>query len=165
MVFHWSLSRSPRVFKTLLTILAVIDNAVVWMVSNFLLSSKSSTLITNPLEIVPRALITIGITFIIIISSSSSSSVLVIMSFSIPVVTDDFYWSLNDHKSSHRSRNLLGIQAKFNIILVWTNSSSSIFKFLLFSFPVFFFFFLVGDFSKSPDNDWYHLHVRFIYFF
>ena len=35
MVFHWSLSdsKSPQVSRTLLSILAVLNNAVVWMVS------------------------------------------------------------------------------------------------------------------------------------
>ena len=43
MVFHWSLSdsKSPQVFRTLLSILAVFNNAVVWMVSARL-STKSS---------------------------------------------------------------------------------------------------------------------------
>ena len=37
MVFHWSLSdsKSPPVSRTLLSILAVLNNAVLWMVSNF----------------------------------------------------------------------------------------------------------------------------------
>ena len=35
MVFHWSLSdsKSPQVSRTLFNILAVLNNAVVWMVS------------------------------------------------------------------------------------------------------------------------------------
>ena len=45
MVFHWSLSdsKSPQVSKTLLSILAVLNNAVVWMVSIRPLTPKSST--------------------------------------------------------------------------------------------------------------------------
>ena len=44
MVFHWSLSdsKSPQVSRTLLSILAVLNNAVVWMVSTRPLISKSS---------------------------------------------------------------------------------------------------------------------------
>ena len=63
MVFHWSLSdsKSPQVSRTLLSILAVLNNAVVWMVSTRLLTSKSSTRFSNPLVTVPNAPITIGI--------------------------------------------------------------------------------------------------------
>ena len=43
MVFHWSLSdsKSPQVSRTLLSILAVFNNAVVWMVSTRPPTSKS----------------------------------------------------------------------------------------------------------------------------
>ena len=63
MVFHWSLSdsKSPQVSRTLLNILAHLSNAVVWMVSTRLPTSKSPSLFINPLMIVPRAPITIGI--------------------------------------------------------------------------------------------------------
>ena len=57
MVFHWSLnnSKSPQVSWTLLSILADLNNAVVWMVSACPPTSK-------PLEIVLSAPITIGVT-------------------------------------------------------------------------------------------------------
>ena len=63
MVFHWSLSdsKSPQVFRTLLSILAVLNNAVVWMVSTRLPTSRSSSPFNNPLVIVPKWPITIGI--------------------------------------------------------------------------------------------------------
>ena len=63
MVFHWSLSdsKSPQVSSTLLSILAVLNNVVVWMVSTRLPTSKSSCLFNNPLVTVPKAPITIGI--------------------------------------------------------------------------------------------------------
>ena len=63
MVFHWRLSDSkyPQVSRTLLSILAVLNNAVVWMVSTRLPTSKSSSPISNPLVTVPNALTTIGI--------------------------------------------------------------------------------------------------------
>ena len=63
MVSHWSLrdSKSPHVSRTLLCILTDLNNAGVWMVSTRPLISKSSSPRTNPLVIVPRALITIGI--------------------------------------------------------------------------------------------------------
>ena len=63
MVFHWSLSDSmSQDFMTLLSILANLNNAVVLMVSTCPLISKSSSLFTNPLGIVPSAPITISIT-------------------------------------------------------------------------------------------------------
>ena len=62
-VFHWSLSdsKSPQVSRTLLSILAVFNNAVVWMVSTRPPTSKSSRPFNNPLVTVPKAPITIGI--------------------------------------------------------------------------------------------------------
>ena len=63
MVFHWSLSdsKSPRVSRTLLSILDVLNNAVVWMVSTCPPTSKSSSPFNYPLITVPKAPITIGI--------------------------------------------------------------------------------------------------------
>ena len=67
MVFHWSLSdsKSPQVSRTRLRILAVLSNAVVWIVSTHPPTSKSSRPYNNPLVIVPNT-ITIGtiVTFI-----------------------------------------------------------------------------------------------------
>ena len=68
MVSHWSLSdnKPPQVSKTLLRILAVLSNAVVWMVSTCPLISKSSSHFIILLGIVPSVLITVGflVTFI-----------------------------------------------------------------------------------------------------
>ena len=63
MNFHWSLSdsKSPLVSRTLLSILAVLNNAVVWMVTTHPPTSKSSSPFCNPLVTVPKAPITIGI--------------------------------------------------------------------------------------------------------
>ena len=63
MVFHWSLSdhKSPQVSRTLLSILAVLNNVVVWMVSTHPPPSKSSRPLNNPLVTLPKAPITIGI--------------------------------------------------------------------------------------------------------
>ena len=57
MVFRWSLSdsKSPQVSKTRLRILAVLSNAVVWIVSTRPPTSKSSRPFNNPLIIVPYA--------------------------------------------------------------------------------------------------------------
>ena len=61
MVFHWSLSDSKsQVSRTLLNILTVFNNAVVWMVSTRPLTSKSSMPFYNPLLTVPKAPLTIG---------------------------------------------------------------------------------------------------------
>ena len=62
MVFHWSLGecKSPQVSRTRLRILAVLSNAVVWIVSTRLPTSKFSRPFNNPLVIMPKAPITIG---------------------------------------------------------------------------------------------------------
>ena len=61
MVFHWSLSdnKSPQVSRNILSILADLDNAVVWMVSTR--PPVSKTLFTHPSVTVPRAPIVIGL--------------------------------------------------------------------------------------------------------
>ena len=63
MVFHWSLSdsRSPQVSITLLSILAVLNNVVVSMVSTRLPTYNSSTPFSNPLVTIPNTPITINI--------------------------------------------------------------------------------------------------------
>ena len=63
MVFHRRLSdsKSPQVSRTLLSILAVFNNAVVWIVSTRPQIFKSSRPFNNPLVTVPKAPITIGI--------------------------------------------------------------------------------------------------------
>ena len=62
MVFHWSLrdSKSPQVSRTRLSILAVLSNAVVWIVSSRPPISKSSRPFNNLLVAVPNVPITIG---------------------------------------------------------------------------------------------------------
>ena len=63
MLFHWRLRDClyPQVFRTLLSILAVLNNAAVWMVSSRPPTSNSSNPSNNPLVTVPKAPITIGI--------------------------------------------------------------------------------------------------------
>ena len=63
MVFRWSLSdsKSPQDSRTLLSILAVLNNAVVWMVSTRPPTSKTSRHFSNPLVTIQNAPITIGI--------------------------------------------------------------------------------------------------------
>ena len=85
MVFHWSLgdSKSPQVSRTLLSILAVLSNAVIWIVSTRPTTSKSSRPFNNPLVIVPKAPITIGRIFTFIFHSffqfSSKVGVLILL--------------------------------------------------------------------------------------
>ena len=63
--FHLSLcdNKSPQVSRTLLSILANLNNAVFCMVSTRPPTSKSSSPFSNPLFTVPNAPITIGIIF------------------------------------------------------------------------------------------------------
>ena len=63
MNFHWSLSdsKSPQVSRTLLSIVADLNNAVVWTVFTHPVISKSYSPCTYPLVNVPRTPITIGI--------------------------------------------------------------------------------------------------------
>ena len=63
MVFLWSLNdgKSPQVFRTLLSILTDMNNAVVWIISTHPVISKSFCPCTNTFVTVPRAHITICI--------------------------------------------------------------------------------------------------------
>ena len=71
MVFHWSLSdsKSPQLSWTFLSILAVLNNVVVCMVSTPLPTPKSSSPFSNRLVTVPNAPITIGIIVIFMFHS------------------------------------------------------------------------------------------------
>ena len=62
-VFHWRLidSKSPQVSRTLLSILAIFNHAVVWMVSTRPPTSKSSRAFNKPLVTVQKASNTTGI--------------------------------------------------------------------------------------------------------
>ena len=102
MVFHWSLrdSKSPQVSRTLLSILAVLNNVVVWMVSTRPPTSKSSSPFSNPLVTVPKAPITIGIivTFMFhsFFNSLARSRYLSFFSYSFSVIL----WSAGTAKST-----------------------------------------------------------------
>ena len=63
MVFHRSLSdsKSSQVSRTLLSILAVLNNAVIWVVSTRSPTTKTSSPFNNPLVTVPKTPITIVI--------------------------------------------------------------------------------------------------------
>ena len=88
MVFHLSLSdsKSPRVFRIPLSILADLNNAVVWMVSSLLLISTSSSPFSKPGGIdwtAPITIFIIVIMFISFFSSLSKSSYLSLFSLSL----------------------------------------------------------------------------------
>ena len=109
MVFHWSLSdsKSPRVSRPLLSILTILNNVVVWMVSTRPPTSKSSSPFNNHLVTVPKAPSTIGI-----------------------IVTFMFYSFFN---SLARSRYLSFFSHSFNFIL-WSagTAKSTILQILFF---------------------------------
>ena len=87
--FHRSLndSKSLQVSRTLLSILANLINALVWMVSTLPLISTSSSPGTNPFVTVPSLPITVGITvtfmFRSFLNSLERSSYLSFFSFSL----------------------------------------------------------------------------------
>ena len=77
MVFHWRDSKFPQVSGSLLSILADLNSAVVWMISTRVLISKffqSLYHFTNPLVTAPSAPITIGTTVIFMFHSIFFSS-------------------------------------------------------------------------------------------
>ena len=98
MVFQWSLgdSKSPQVSRTVLSILAVLNNAVVWMVSTRPLTSKNSSPFSNPLVTVPNAPITIGIIFTCMFHSFFRLRYLSIFSHSLSFIL----WSAGIAKST-----------------------------------------------------------------
>ena len=102
MFFHWSLSdrMSPRVTRTLLSILTVLNNAMVWMFSTRPPISKSTSPFNNPLVTVPKAPITIDIivTFMFhsFFNSRARSSYLSFFSHSFSFIL----WSAETAKST-----------------------------------------------------------------
>ena len=106
MVFHWSLSdsKSPQVSRTLLSILGVFTNAVVWIVSTRPPTSKSSRPFNNPfynpLVTVPKVPITIGtiVTFMFhsFFNSLARSRYLSLFSYSFSFIL----WSAGTAKST-----------------------------------------------------------------
>ena len=95
------ISPSAQVSRTLLSILANLNNAVVWMVSSRPLISTSSTPCTNPSVTVPRAPITICITITFIFHSfffSSLARFRYLSSFSLSFTL--ILWSAGTAKSS-----------------------------------------------------------------
>ena len=125
MVFHWNLcdSKFPQVSRTRLRILAVLSNAVVWIVSIRLPTFKSFRPFNNPLVIVPNAPITIG-----------------------TIVTFMFR---NFFNSLARSRCLSFFLLSFRFILWSAGPAKSTILQTLFFFFFFFFFFLLFIILRS----------------
>ena len=102
MVFHWSLreSKSPQVPRTRLRILAVLSNAVIWIVSTCPPTSKFFRPLNNPFVIVTKAPITIGIivlfTFHSFFNSLARSRYLFFFSHSFRFIL----WSAGSTKST-----------------------------------------------------------------
>ena len=117
MVFHWcfSVNKSPQVSRTLLSILVILNNVVVWMVSTCPPTSKSSSPFNNLLVTVPKAPITIGI-----------------------IITFTFQIFFN---SLPRSRYLSFFSFSFNFTLCSAGTAKSTILQVLYLFFFFFFFF------------------------
>ena len=147
MVFHWSLSdsNSLQVSRTLLSILAVLNNAVVWMVSTCQPTSKSSSPFGNPLVTVTNAPITIGI-----------------------IVTFMFLTVFN---SLARSRYLSFFSHSFSFILWSAGTAKSTIWQVLFSFLFFFLLIIIKSSlisvswsdSKSPQFSWTLLSIQAVF--
>ena len=101
MVFHWSLSdsKSLQLSRTLPSILAVLNNVVVWMVSTRLPISKFSSTFSYPFVTFPNAPITIGIIvtcmFHSFFNSLARSRYLYFFSHYYYLLIRDFHISIN----------------------------------------------------------------------
>ena len=130
MVFHWSLSdsKSPQVSRTLLRILAVLNNAVVWMVSTRLSTSKSSSPFSNPVVTVPKAPITIGIIvtymFHSFFNSLARSKYLFFFSYSFSFIL----WSAGAAKSIILQFLWVFFFGFFNYNQVWSSGRDSVIR-------------------------------------
>ena len=144
MVFHGILSdsKSPQVSKTLLSILADLNNAVVWMVSTCSLISKSSSPFINPLRIVPCAPIhtrficwSLRVTRTIQSILADFSSAVVWSVSIIPLISSSpslFFKTLRIFRSAQTT---IGITVTFMFHRFFSSLARS--KYLSFHFPLF----------------------------
>ena len=113
MVFHWNMSdsKSPQVSRTLLSILAVLNNVVVWIVSTRPPTCKSSSPFNNLLVTVSNAPITIGIIvpcmFNCFFNSLARSTYLSFFSHSISFIL----WS---------AKSIILLVLFFLLIIIWS---------------------------------------------
>ena len=107
-------SKSPLVFRTLLSILADLNNAVIRVISILPLISSSSRVFCSKGSHLNRYLLFLSLIIIIIITHESFSHQLTLMVF---------HWRLSDSKSPQVSRTLLSILAVFNNVVVWMVST------------------------------------------
>ena len=158
MVFHGRLSdsKSHQVSRTLLSILAVFNNAVVWMVSTRPPTSKFSRPFNNPLVIEPKAPITIGI----IVTYMFHIIIIIIiinihLSIFTPALADGFSmafeWqqvssSLQDSSQysgwCQQGCNLDGLRSTYYFQVL-----QCVYQF-------------IGDSTACTDYNWYHRHFH-----
>ena len=104
MVFHWSLinSKSPQVSRTLHSILAVLNNAVVWIVS----TRPPTTKFNNPLVTASKASILIG-TIVTFMFRSFSNSLARSRYWSVSSIFFQFYTLVSRDSKVHNFQMLL----------------------------------------------------------
>ena len=98
-VVIWMVLFLPLISRTLLSILADLNNTVIWMVSILHLISNSSSLSSKPFGTIPSASITIGITVTLSFYDSlvrSKNLFIISLSFIFPL------WSAGRAKSTTR---------------------------------------------------------------
>ena len=119
MVFHWSLndSKSHQVSRILLSILADLNNAVVWMVCIRPLISKTSSPCTNPLVTIPSTPVTISITVCFMFYSFFSSPART-RYLSLPAFFQ-FYPVISRNSKVHNSAISLSIWLSLDLV-VWS---------------------------------------------
>ena len=125
-----SLLKSPQVARTLLSVLTIFNNAIVWIVSTRPPTSKSSRPFNNPLVSVPKAQITIGIivTFMFHSFFNSLAKLLLLLLLLLFTPWEFFTSVLADGLSlefewQQVSRTLISILAVPNNVLVWMIST------------------------------------------
>ena len=134
-------SKSPLVSRTLLSILANLNSAVVWMVSTSHLISKSSSPFANPLMTVPRApcytfffnslgmsryLSFFSLSFNFTLWSTRTAKFMIRLSIIIIIIIlliRVFDMNLSDSKSPQVSRTLLSILTVLIRDVVWMVST------------------------------------------